>query len=71
MIKSKRSEGINESCLEFLLIELIEVMKELSDEDINSSKKVDLNQDLEMIGFRVGQGLMEKYVYCLKFVLDR
>lgn len=58
--KEEKVREVNESCLSLLLIELVEVMTELSEREINSSTKVDLNHDLEALGFRVGQGLMEK-----------
>lgn len=53
---------INETCLGLLLIEVVDFLKSSGDKEETSSTFSTASQSLELLGFQVGQSLMEKYV---------
>lgn len=54
--------GVNESCIEFLFIEMVNTFSNLEyNEEILVDKKILSYENIESIGFRVGQGLMERF----------
>lgn len=59
---------LNSSCLDFLLIELVPMAHRMADELSIPSEKMDEEERreavfyrLEVLGYRVGQGLVERY----------
>lgn len=53
-------EGISESCYSLLLTEAVDYFSNFCEKEEASSTYTSANQTLELIGFRVGQSLMEK-----------
>jgi trafficking protein particle complex subunit 6 len=60
---------LNSSCLDLLLIELVPMAYRLANELSVSEERLDDEEEreavfyrLEMLGYRVGQGLVERYV---------
>lgn len=54
--------GINESCLEYLFIEMVHTFSKIEyNEEILVDKKNLSCEIIESIGFRVGQGFMERF----------
>lgn len=57
---------VNESCLDFLMMELVDAMcRTALDED--TDREV-IFYKLEMLGYRVGQSLVERWAKCLNRV---
>lgn len=58
MIAGNSGKLVNESCLDFLMMELVDAMcRSALDEDIDREV---VFYKLEMLGYRVGQSLVEK-----------